>query len=130
MKLLGEICITRSNNGAYYIRIEDSASSRQFVELTLTAKQFAEAVTGLYTSDVEMEVQHLDKVGKQRIRQERQVLCPLEDYKTEVLSQWLIDHCQEEGWTLDTYLGSQKSVKSVDGGKLLNYAVIKYVDVK
>ena len=130
MKIIGEIGITRDNRGVYYIRLEDSASSRQFVEVKLTAKQFAEAVTGLYVADVEMSVQHLDKVGKQRVRESRQVLCPLDTYDKDTLAQWLRDNCQEEGWMVEAYLGSQNSIKSVDGGKLLNYAVIKFVDVE
>lgn len=130
MKIIGEIGITRSSNGVYYIRLEDSASSRQFVEVSLTAKQFAEAVTGLYTADVVMEVTNLEKVGKQRIAESRQVLCPLDTYyNKEVLGQWLLDNCQEEGWTISTYLGSKSSIKSVEGGQLLNYTVIKFVEV-
>ena len=129
MKIVGEICITRSSNGQYYIRLEDSASSRQFVEVKLSAKQFAEAVTGLYTADVEMEVKNLEKVGKQRVREPRCVLCPLDTYDKDALGHWLEENCQEEGWTVDTYLGSQTSIKGVDGGKLLNYNVIKFVDV-
>lgn len=131
MKIIGEISITRSSNGSYYIRLEDSASSRQFVEVKLTAKQFAEAITGLYTTDVVMEVNHLDKVGKQRVREPRTVLCPLDTWDKEVLQDWLSENCQEDGWTLDLYLGSQNSYKSVKGGGTqINYAVFKYVDVK
>ena len=130
MKITGEIGITRSSNGSYYIRLEDSASSRKFVEVKLTAVQFAEAVTGLYVADVEMEVQNLDKVGKTRVIESRKVLCPLDTHDKDVLAQWLLDNCQEEGWTVNTYLSSQSSVKSVDGGKLLNYNVVKFVDVK
>jgi len=128
--IMGEIGITRNSNGFVYIRIEDSSSHSQFVELKLTLEQFAEAVTGLHTSDVEMTVRNLDRVGKRRVREERSVVCPLNTYKKEEIRQWMADHCQEEGWVVDDYLGSQNSVKSVDGGTLLKYAVTKYVEVQ
>jgi hypothetical protein len=127
--IMGELAITRSSDGNIYLRIEDSNSHAKFVELKLTLEQFAEAVTGLHTSDVEMTVTHLDRVGKSRVREHRSVVCPLDSWKRELLQQWLITNCQEEGWILDSYLGSQTSTKSVDGGTLLNYAVFKFVDI-
>lgn len=37
-------------------------------------------------------------------------------------------NAREEGWVLSTYLGSQNSVKWVDGKTILNYSVTKYVN--
>lgn len=127
--IMGEVGITRSNHGFYYIRLRDDASCVNFVEVKMTAEQFAEAVTGLHISDVEMEVRGLENVGKKRVRETRIVVCPHKTYSKEPLQTWLINNCQEEGWTLDLYLGSQSSVKSVDGGTQLKYAVYKYVDI-
>jgi hypothetical protein len=126
--IMGELGINRSSNGFIYIRIEDSNSRAKFVELKLTCEQFAEAVTGLHTCDVEMTVSHLDRVGKRRVRESRSVVCPLDSWKREVQQAWLVENCQEEGWILDAFLGSQTSTKSVDGGTRLNYAVFKYID--
>jgi len=126
----GELSIVRSSDGFIRLSIVDELSHAQFVELKLTYEQFAEAVTGCHTPDIDMEVRGLNRVGKRRVRQSRSVLCPLNVYNRELLQTWLVENCQEEGWTIDTYLGSQSSTKSVDGGTLLNYAVFKYVEVE
>ena len=128
-KIIGGIGITRSSDGFYYIRLRDEASCVNFLEMKLTGEQFAEAITGLNFSGVEMEVRGLENVGKERVREKRSVICPLTTYKREQLHDWLLANCQEEGWFIDGYLNSQTSTKSVDGGTLLNYAVYKYVEV-
>lgn len=129
MKITGNIGITRSSNDVYYIRLGCDTSHTKFVEVMLTATQFAEAITGLHFDGVEMEVHNVDRVGKQRIREPRSVVCPLTTYKREQSQDWLLANCQEEGWFIDGYLNSQTSTKSVEGGTLLNYAVFKFVEV-
>lgn len=129
MKITGNIGITRSSNDVYYIRLGCDASHVKFVEVMLTATQFAEAITGSHFDGVEMEVHNLYRVGKKRVREQRSVVCPLTTYKKEELRDWLLANCQEEGWFIDGYLNSQTSTKSVEGGTLLNYAVFKYVEV-
>lgn len=129
MKITGDIGVTRSSDEFYYIRLRDEASCANFLEIKMTAKQFAEAVTGLHISNVEMEVRGLENVGKKRVRETRTVVCPHKTHDKEPLQTWLLNNCQEEGWTIDLYLGSQSSIKSVDGGMQLNYAVYKYVEV-
>jgi hypothetical protein len=124
-----DLGFTRSSDGNYYIRIGCETSRTNFCELKLTAEQFAEAVTGLPSSGIQATVNGLDRVGKQRVRETRTVVCPLSRYNQVDFTQWLVENCQEEGWTIDTYLNSQHSIKSVDGGTRLNYAVFKFVDI-
>jgi hypothetical protein len=123
-----ELGITRSSNGFYYIRIGCETSHTTFCELKLTGEQFAEAVTGLFSSDIEAEVKGLDRVGKTRIRELRSIICPLDSYKTDDLEEWLVQNAQEDGWFLDSYLRSQSSKKRVDNGYQLNYSVYKYIE--
>lgn len=125
----GDIQICRSSDNFVRIRFEDNTSHTKFAEAKLSLEQFAEAVTGMYVSDVEIEVRGLEYVGKQKVSERRSVFCPLNGYKKEELRDWLIENCQEDGWFINSYLGSQSSVKSVDGGTQLNYAVYKYVDI-
>lgn len=44
---------------------------------------------------------------------------------------WIRDNCQEEGWNISSYLGSQDSIKHnyKDGTETFNYHVFKYVDI-
>lgn len=124
----GQIQITRCNHNKIHIEVQCSESLAHFLAIELTTDEFAMLVTGCHQSDIKMEVRGLDKVGKKRVREERQVLCPHKNLYRDDLSKWLSDNCQEEGWVLNTYLGSQTSVKSVDNGQLLNYSVCKWVD--
>jgi hypothetical protein len=131
----GKVTITRSwsthSDDVITIRIRDEVSNIEFVEAEMSLADFAQAVTGLAFCKCELEVRGLDYIGKKRVREPRTIECPLSPYtKREELAQWLREHAQEDGWMLDTYLGSQGSVNfSKDSkGTILNYAVFKYVD--
>lgn len=127
--IMAELGITRSSDGNYYIRIGCETSHTTFCELKLTGEQFAEAITGLYSTDIPATVNGLDRVGKKRVRESRSVVCPLDTFSRDDQEKWLIDNCQEDGWILDPYLRSQSSVKRVDNKYELNYAVFKYIDI-
>ena len=58
----------------------------------------------------------------------RRTLCPLKSYDKDELVAWLKENAQEEGWTLDYYLGSQSSIMRTDNGTYLNYHVYKVVE--
>ncbi len=75
------------------------------------------------------EVRNLERVGKKWVREERSVVYPHRDTDKKVVTQWLIDNMQEEGWTLNTYLGSQSSfVYNPNTGQYtINYSVEKWV---
>lgn len=129
MKIKATITINRASNGLVYIRLNDEASHIEFVDVAMTPHDFAEAVMGLAMQPVEGEVRGLENVGKNKIYEKRSIVCPLDTHKTSELVEWLRLNAQEEGWILDTYLGSQTSVGPYkEGGRRLNYAVIKYVE--
>lgn len=126
----GQMQITRNNHNKIHIEVQCSESLAHFLDIELTTDEFAMLVTGCHQSDIKMKVRGLDKVGKRRIREDRQVKCPLTTYNRDALSKWIDDHCQEDGWLVSNYLGSQSSIKSVDDGTLLNYSVCKWVDIE
>lgn len=124
----GEMQITRSNHNKIHIEVQCSDSLAHFLAIELTTDQFAMLVTGCHQSDIKMEVRGLDKVGKVRVRETRQVVCPIKSYDRDLLEQWIVDNCKEDGWLISPGLRSQKSIKSVDNGTLLNYSVCKWID--
>lgn len=124
------VSIGRNSRDEVHIRIEDRASSVEFVDVSMSYEEFAKALTGLSMVDATAEVRSLEVVGKTRIHETRKTLCPLDTYNKADLVDWLNKNCQEEGWTLQTYLGSQTSVKRTEAGTELNYSVIKYVDTQ
>lgn len=126
----GEMQITRCNRNKIHIEVQCSESLAHFLAIELTTDEFAMLVTGCHQSNIKMQVRGLDKVGKRRILQRRQVKCPLSTYDKEALSKWIDDNCQEEGWFVNNYLGSQSSVKRVDDGTLLNYSVHKWIEIE
>lgn len=124
----GEMQITRSNHNKIHIEVQCSDSLAHFLAIELTTDQFAMLVTGCHQSDIKMEVRGLDKVGKVRVRETRQVVCPIKSYDRDLLEKWIVDNCKEDGWFISQGLRSQKSIKSVDNGTLLNYSVCKWID--
>ncbi len=125
----GAVSISRDSRDNVNIRIHDNASGIEFVDIQMTLENYAMLITGLSRVDATGEVRGLDKVGKQRITEARSTVCPIKGYDKKVFQQWLIDNCQEEGWELNSYLGSQSSMGlDKDGERVLNYSVTKYVE--
>lgn len=122
-----KVSISRDSSDRVNIRIQDCASRIQFVELSLSVEDYGYLITGLSNQEAEMEVRGLENVGKRSVTEPRVILCPVKSYSKEVLQQWLLDYAQEEGWTIDTYLGSQGSITHKEDGVLLSYRVYKYV---
>lgn len=131
----GQMQITRCNHNKIHIEVQCSESLAHFLAIELTTDQFAMLVTGCHQSDIKMEVRGLDKVGKRRIREDRQVVCDhvdygINSYDSDALERWIEYHCREHGWTINSSLRSQKSIILVDGGVQLNYSVCKWVDIE
>lgn len=129
MKIDASISIIRDNRDVIRIRVKDESARVQLLEVSMSPHDFAMAVTGLSEIKCSAQATHLDKAGKVRERQHRSAMCPLNTYDRTQLQDWLKENCQEEGWILDTYLGSQSSVcyKGNDG-VILNYSVTRYLD--
>jgi hypothetical protein len=130
MKIKTGFSIVRSSDDMIRIELQDEASGARFVEVRLTFEEFALAVTGCHVSDVDTTVAGLANVGKVRVRETRELLCPLTSYNTDILEEWLVKNAQEDGWIVDPYLGSQTSKKYVDKGVLLRYSVHKFIDAE
>ena len=125
----GEISCARTNHNKIHIAIKCSSSRAEFLDVEITAEQFGQLVTGMYLSDINMSVDKLDIVGKKKVVEVRSVEFSNKNGLREYQEQWLVDNCQEEGWTINPYLRSQSSVKYVDGKTILNYTVYKYIDI-
>lgn len=115
------------------IRLRDEASRSNFVEVQLGYKEFTQALTGLSEVECKSVVQNLQNVGKERISEGRTVIYTgdsAQRHNREVLEQWLLDNCQEPGWMVSPYLGSQSSVRynQKSGETELKYSVYKFVE--
>lgn len=133
-KIEGKITISRPTFGdgseSIVIRLTDKNALVQFAEVNISPRDFAMALTGLSELPVEIEANHLEKVGKVREREIRQAVCP-RHYRKDELSDWLLTNAQEDGWILDAGLRSQGSVlNNQDGSVTLNYSVTRWVDAE
>lgn len=124
-----KVSITRmqQSNNSISIMIEDVASSIEFLRMEMTPENFTKAITGIASQNAVGTTYNLEYVGKQRITEKRSVICPISSYDRTTFEQWLLDNCQEEGWTINTYLGSQTSIIRNDTTTTLNYTVTKFI---
>ena len=129
MEIKARLSISRDSSGVIRMRIRDDASRNEFVDLKISAESFALAITGLSETECEATISKIETVGKKKIQEKRRVACPINTYDKTILERWLVENCQEPGWSLVTYLGSQESVVRDQAGNLfLNYSVVKYVE--
>jgi hypothetical protein len=128
-KLNFEISCGRDSSDQVNIRIQDVNSRVEFVEVNLSLDQFALMITGLSYIKCTGSVKRLEVVGKTRITEKRSVLYTGAGFASrENMQQWLLDTQQEEGWSIDNYLGSQRSVIYQNGHHTLHYCVYKYME--
>ena len=132
MKANCQISILRPqcSDGSSYIsiRIEDLTSSITFFDGKMELDEFARALTGFSCCNIEAELMGLEFIGKVRVYEKRSIEYPHKSYYLEEMSKWLEENAQEEGWIVNTYLGSQGSIQYVDNKTILNYSVTKYID--
>lgn len=128
MKFKGGVSISRNSNDEVNIRVYDGASRVEFVDISMTLENYALLITGMSRVEAVGEVRGLEYVGKEKFTENRSVECPLDTYDKAKLQQWLVDNCQEDGWELNTYLGSQGSIGRKGGVRTLNYSVYRYED--
>lgn len=144
--LQGEISISKpsNSNGEDYIsiRLIDRQSRTEFLKIEADPKELMLALTGLAAQDVKFQLRFPERVGKVRdsVRLKKTVklneLAALgysgSAFDRAELFKYLREHCQEEGWFVDTYLGSQGSVghTEVDGDKAvtLHYSKVRFVE--
>ena len=129
MEIKARLSISRDSSGVIHIRIRDEASRNEFVDLKISAESFGLTVTGLSETECEATISKIETVGMKKIQERRTVACPIDSYDRAMLERWLKENCQEPGWSVVTYLGSQGSVVRDQSGKLfLNYSVVRYVE--
>lgn len=128
MTYKANVTISRRSDDFVYIAIQDNNSRSEFVEVKLSLEDYGKLITGLSSVEGEAEYRKLDCVGKIKVVEARSVVCPINTFDKAVLGRWLVENCQEDGWKLNTHLGSQKSVDSSGGKTKLNYSVYKYTE--
>ena len=124
-----KITISRRSDRKIIIQIRDEVSRIKFFDATMTLEDFAEALTGMGEVTMKGEVRGLQYVGKvkESVRRVAEYTGPSTyDYKKQ--EEWLKRNCQEEGWLLDSYLGSQGSVYREGDKTYLRYGVYRFVD--
>ena len=122
------ILISRKNKGTIELTIIDKSSREQFCQLTMNTEQFGTAITGLYTTDIDMSVGNLDRIGKQKVTEKRSIILPLLTYDTDKVKTWLHENAKEDGWEINDYLGSRDSIRHNESGQtIVNYSVFKYI---
>ena len=123
------ISIHRSNTGEIKITIQDNDSRVILARVEMDAAQFTDALFGLAHVDVRCETGRLEHIGKVRVSEPRSVRSGISGYDKDKHIEWLKENCQEPGWFIDGYLGSQNSI-SFDKGEypLLRYRAFKFVD--
>lgn len=126
--IVADVSCCRDNHNRIHIEVKCDKSNVRFLDILLTAEQFGKLITGAYMSELPVKVEHLDLVGKKKVREDRSVVWPSNRIGSrEEQEQFIIDNCQEEGWKVYPALRSQNSVSHKNGETILNYAVYKYV---
>lgn len=111
------------------IRFDCKESGIEFVDAEISYEEFARALGSLAHRPLEVcEVRGLEYIGKTKVREARLAVYPFEYHSREKMEKWLEENRQEEGWIVNSYLGSQRSIGHVDGETVLHYQVFKYVD--
>ena len=120
--------ISRTSDDLVNIRVKDKLSAVEFISASMELQDYARLITGQAYIPAKAELRGLEYVGKQVQREVRSVVCPLNTYSTENIKKWFIANCQEDGWILDTYLGSQNSISPGYGNCVINYSVYRYIE--
>lgn len=112
------------------IVLRDENSRSQFFRGEISLENLAEALLGLAAVEMDAEVSSLQYVGKYKVVESREIVCPITDYDRDVLGKWLSENAKEDGWIVSPYLGSKGQVSHHPDGQLLRYSVFKFVDEK
>lgn len=123
----------RNSRDEYHIQINCDESNTRFLDAYIDADTFAKMITSAHV-EFEADVNGLDRVGKRKIRESRSVVVhrdKLNGLGRDAAKEYVKRHCQEDGWLLDSYMGSQSSVVYQPNDMVkLNYAVFKFVEIE
>lgn len=129
MNITAGVTISRNSSDEIHISFRDNLSGITFVNVNMTLSDFALALTGLAEVKAPAEVAGLCNVGKVRVTEPRSVVYSgNHEFDRKKRESWLVENCQEDGWRLNSCLGSQGSTTYQNGVTTLNYSVTKFVD--
>ncbi len=124
----GRITILSDNEGVD-IELRDYGSSIDFVKVRLTSEQFTKALSRLSFTECEVEVFHLDLVGKTQIHKNFEFEMPdgvsFKDEKK--VAEEIVKRDCPEGWEPDLYFGSQNSFFTKDDKKYARTIIRRWV---
>ena len=130
-----------SGSGEPYISIavHDELSGVQFLDMQVGLANFAEAITGLGYVEAKGEVRGLQNVGKVREMENASVTLTRDEFneitngpyseQKAKLSNYLEANHGREGWHVNGYLGSQRSIAHTGDTVTLNFSRTRYVEV-
>lgn len=123
-----EITIGRNSRDVIGIEVMDARSRQLVARIEMTPADFAMALTGLAHIEATYKHGNLSVVGMKKVSETRSIEYVGDRFAAkDVMVEWLKANAAEEGWSIDSYLGSQNSVVHRDDKTLLNYRVFKYV---
>ena len=127
MKYEGRVTISRDSRDMINIKLKDNSSRLNITEISLSLENYALLITGLS----EVECMHetttdVSNVGKTKVIENRSIQAPCLGYSKDVYEEWLEKNGQEDGWELNLYLSSQRSIVHKDDEVTLNYTVYRY----
>lgn len=132
---IGRVSSGSVDDGYIALEITDPISGIQFLTVNIPFARFGSMVVNGPSSHCEAELRGLEYIGMKRVMERRQIIAPdvpSDVYpKSRFYSKWLEENAQEEGWLVNTYLGSQGSIQTDyrTGVTTLHYGVTKFVPV-
>lgn len=134
----GEISIYRVNDDVKSIRIEltDDKSRNRFITIEIDPKDLMLALTGFSGKPIKYETHRLEFLGKKKETEDLVVAIIAGEvgyyFDTKKQFQNYLEAYEHvlvgDGWKIDTYLGSQNSIKKMpDGSVILNVSKYRYI---
>ena len=111
------------------IEVIDNTSSTTFVKITLTPEQLSSALARIYSTDCQISVFGLDRVGKKMEHKSHEFEIPKDlPYigRDEILKE-IIKETLPEGWVSDNYFNSQNTFFEKDGKKYARETIRRWV---
>lgn len=127
-KIKVEMTCSRDSSDNFRFRFRDKNSRIEFFSFELTPEDFAFFITNRTICDVEAETHGLEFIGKEKVIEKRSILVPKEFGSDRDKIEKFVKEQKEEGWFVDSYLGSQSSFSHTEEGQWAHYKVYKYVD--
>lgn len=120
------------NEDGLKIELHDEEAGVLFAHVALNAAQTCQAMSRLSQTRCNVEVRNLEKVGKRE--EYKPFIFPIPDdvgygkERDRAATQAALELCPE-GWTPDTYFGSQDSFLIQDGKPMARCMIRRWVDV-